>query len=176
MSASAWAWALRVGRLRATAAALASLALTALLPPTYGLDYLVAPHPLGEEAERFEAAGATLWTVYLPPSPEYGPRYLTHPLESDFHAFWAPQVAPYRVMPTLPQDHYTDYRHLNNDGRALMTELLATLLVEADEGMPGAVPAVLEPRPAAETEALEALRRDGRRGKRRRGRRKGAGF
>lgn len=133
-------------------------------------DALLALH------REVEAAGATLWTFYLPPSPEYGPRYLTHPLEPDFHAFWAPQVAPYRVMPTLPQDHYTDYRHLNNDGRALMTELLASLLVEADGGIPGTVPAVLEPRPAAETEALDALRRDGRRGRRRRGRRKGAGF
>jgi len=116
-------------------------------------------------------AGATMWTFYLPPSPEYGPRYLTEPLTDDFHGFWRDRVAPYRVMPPLPQDHYTDYRHLNGDGRGQMTTVLAELVLGAQGGEPPQPPERLAPRPASSTEALDALRKESRKGRRRRGRR-----
>ena len=130
-------------------------------------DALLALH------REVEAAGATLWTLYLPPSPEYAPRFLEAPMTEGFHAYWGDRVAPYRVMPGLPQDHYTDYRHLNRDGRARMTALLADMLVEADDGLPPQAPARLAPRPASQTEALRALREEARAGGRRKGRRRG---
>ncbi len=129
-------------------------------------DALLALH------REVEAAGATLWTLYLPPSPEYGPRYLDAPLVEDFHAYWTRQAEPYRVMPQLPQDHYTDYRHLNRDGRVQMTGVLAEMLLRAEHSVPPAAPERLAPRPAAETEALEALRREATRGARRKARRR----
>ena len=129
---------------------------------------------LALEAE-IEAAGASLWTLYLPPSPEYAPRYLRAPLEETFHAFWGERLSHYRVMPTLPQDHYTDYRHLNNDGRALMTKVLVELLATAERGVPAQPPAELSPVPAADTRSLQRAQRP-RKGRRDRRSRKASGF
>ena len=118
-----------------------------------------------------QATGAALWTLFLPPSPEYGPRYLTDDLAEPFHAQMAREVPPYRVMPSLPQDHYTDFRHLNHDGRAQMTSLLAAMVEMADGEEPMQPPQALAPRPASATDAIPVLRRQAAK-KARRGRRR----
>lgn len=110
------------------------------------------------------AAGAEPLTLFVPHSPEYIADYLADDLRPAFHDHMREAVPPYVVFGDLPQDHYTDYKHLDNDGRAVFTEALAGLLL-AGGPLPTEVPLV--PRPAAATQALTALRQASERRRRR---------
>lgn len=101
------------------------------------------------------AAGAEPLVLFVPHSPEYVADYLADDLRPGFHAHMRATVPPYVVFGDLPQDHYTDFKHLNNDGRAVFTAALAEVLLAATP--PDTLPLV--PRAAADTQALDALRR-----------------
>jgi hypothetical protein len=110
------------------------------------------------------AAGAEPLVLFVPHSPEYDADYLIDDLRPAFHAHMAQAVPPYVRFGPLPQDHYTDYKHLDNDGRAVFTAALAAMLLE---GVPseGVVPLV--PRRADATRALPVIRRQNERRSRR---------
>ena len=106
------------------------------------------------------AAGAEPWVLFVEHSPEYAPQYLADDLRPRFHEHFREHFAPYVRFGALPQDHYTDFKHLNNDGRAVFTDALGQLLLATPAGQaPREVPALV-PRPVAELEALEPIRAD----------------
>jgi len=131
----------------------------ALAPGQLHYDGLLAWHA------EVRAAGAEPWVLFVPHSPEYAADYLADDLRPAFHAHMAQAVPPYVVFSALPQDHYTDFKHLNNDGRAVFTEAVGELLLATPQGEVPPPPPPLVPRAAAQTQALEPIRKglDGRR-------------
>jgi len=131
-----------------------SLADLALAPGQLHYDGLVAWR------KEVLAAGAEPWVLFVPHSPEYAPQYLSDDLRPAFHAHFADHFAPYVRFGALPQDHYTDFKHLNNDGRAVFTEALAALLLATEPGAPPGEPPPLVPRRVPATQAIDPIRAD----------------
>jgi hypothetical protein len=79
-------------------------------------------------SREMTARGAVPWVVYVPPHPEYDPKYLAKGLADEMHAWMAANLPYYARLQALPDEAYIDYKHPNDVGRPLLTSELADLV------------------------------------------------
>lgn len=82
--------------------------------------------------EEVRAAGATPWVVYVPHNPLYFERFVDEATVRKFHDAVEP-LDGFESLSQLPVDKFMDFRHPNPQGRAVMSQELAELLLAAEE-------------------------------------------
>lgn len=79
-------------------------------------------------ADDVGARGGAPLVVYIPPHPEYGPKFLEDGLEDEMHAWMGARLPRYSRLQPQGNDGYIDYKHPNDVGRPRLTVELADVV------------------------------------------------